>query len=138
MTPLPTILQMCCEVCNVSEADARSTLKRTQSVVDCKHAFAHIATVRGSEKSYLAQFLGLTVNTVHYRIQAAFDRVETDPKFRDICQRILERVHCAGDHVLNASQWVCDCGTKADPMSPDWKWDGRNWLHMHTAMRKEK
>jgi len=44
----------------------------------------------------------------------------------------------------DARAWVCECGEKANPMSPDWRWDGENWQHFHgyplghvTAERKE-
>lgn len=31
----------------------------------------------------------------------------------------------------DAGQWVCDCGQTCDPVSPDWRWNGRDWCHHH-------
>lgn len=141
MTPLPTILQIACDVCRVSEAMARSPQTRVQPVVDAKHAFAYLGRLDGHSTAQIGAFLKLGVNTVNERFRTASDRVEFDNRFPRMIALMLARLNPAtpnGDHIAFASQWVCDCGEACDPMGSDWRWDGRNWMHQHTARRNGK
>lgn len=46
-----------------------------------------------------------------------------------------ERRNCTGmsepDPFQNATEWVCECGAVANPVSGEWRWDGQNWQHWH-------
>lgn len=139
MTSLPTILQIACDVCKVSEKDARSPQTRVQPVVDAKHGFVYLGRLDGHSTLEISAFLKLGVNTVNERFRAASDRVDFDARFPKLIAVMLSRLNPVngGDHIAYASQWVCDCGEKADPMSSDWKWDGRTWLHMHESKRSQ-
>ncbi len=28
-------------------------------------------------------------------------------------------------------KWICECGARLDPVSSEWRFDGRNWQHYH-------
>lgn len=34
-------------------------------------------------------------------------------------------------HVVYAFEWRCGCGLRANPVSADWRWNGRTWEHYH-------
>lgn len=35
------------------------------------------------------------------------------------------------DPMVFASDWLCECGQRANATSADWRWNGRTWEHHH-------
>src|SRR5262249_43158655 len=69
---------------------------------------------------------------IHYRQQSTQCRHGVPwTEYCPECERLNNRPAPSFERMADALNWVCSCGQRCNPSSPDWRWNGRAWEHDH-------